>query len=404
METVNRRVTYRMYPTRKQQLALERMHDLHRHLYNACLEERISAWRKCAISIGFVDQCKSLTQVRAENPEYCAINAQSLQVTLKRVHKAYDAFFRRCKAGKKGGFPRFKSKKRFTGWGYKAHGDGFKFAPGRNWKHGVLRISGVGDVKVRGEARTPGQIVSCDIMRKDAGEWHVSLVVACQPHRERTSDKESGLDWGTETYITLGSDLDTVEQLPNERLWRAQRDALKESQRDLSKRLRGKRTKSAERKRRHLAKQHRKLANRRKNRNHQASARLTKTHSLLVTEALSVANMTRSAKGTEEAPGKNVAQKAGLNREILDTAPADLLKMIQYKAEEADCDLIVLNTRKSKPSQRDPVDLNRVVKKTLAQRTHTLPDGRVIGRDHAAALVMLRLGLNSLGREPSWVG
>jgi putative transposase len=78
--------------------------------------------------------------------------------------------------------------------------------------------------------------------------------------------------------------------------------------------------------------------------------------------------------------------------------------MIQYKAEEADCDLIVLNTRKSKPSQRDPVDLNRVVKKTLAKRTHTLPDGRVIGRDHAAALVMLRLGLNSLGREPSWVG
>lgn len=401
MPLAHRRVTCRMYPTPAQAVRLEALHDLHRGLYNAALEERISAWHHGRHSISFADQCKSLTRVRAENPEYCAVNAQSLQVTLKRLHKAFDAFFRRVKLGQAPGFPRFKAKKRFSGWGYKAHGDGFRFTPGPDWKHGTLNLSGVGKVKVRGEARTPGQAVSCDIRRVDDGHWELSLVLNCEPHRERSGDLEAGLDWGVETYATLAYDLDTAVEIPNERLWQAQRDALKASQQALSNKLLGKRSKTAQRQRRQLAKQHRKLANRRKDRNHQVSARLVRGHALIVTEKLSVANMTRSARGTVEEPGRNVRQKGGLNREILDTAPADLLKQLGYKAEEAGTEFIVLDTKKAKPSQRDPLTLT-ARKKTLAERTHTLPDGRAIGRDHASGLVMLRLGLNGLGREPAW--
>ncbi|MGO9543606.1 MAG: zinc ribbon domain-containing protein [Rhodomicrobium sp.] len=81
--------------------------------------------------------------------------------------------------------------------------------------------------------------------------------------------------------------------------------------------------------------------------------------------------------------------------------PGSFLSMLKDKAEEAGCELIFINTRKHKPSQTCPVSWERR-KKSLAERTHVLPDGRIIGRDHASALVMLAVGLRQLGREPAW--
>ena len=77
------------------------------------------------------------------------------------------------------------------------------------------------------------------------------------------------------------------------------------------------------------------MANRRKNHVHQATAKLVRQHGLIVTEELSIGNMTASAKGTVDNPGKNVKQKAGLNRAILDTAPGSFVNVLCVKAEEA---------------------------------------------------------------------
>lgn len=399
---VNRRVTYKLYPDAKQVTALERVCDLHRGLYNAALEERIDAYRKNGISIGYGQQCKSLTQIRQECPEYLAVNAQSAQVTLKRLDKAFAAFFRRVKEGaEEPGFPRFKSKDRFPGFGFKTHGDGFRFTPGDNWAHGSLRLTGIGTMQARGEARTPGRIVCCDVMRKSDG-WFLSLVVECEPHREQSGQRECGLDWGIATFATMAYTLNEFAEFPNDRLLNAEVDAIKEAQRVLSKALRGKRSKRAAKAKRTLARRHRKVSNRRKNMLHQRTAQLVREHSLIVTEKLTIKNMTATAKGTVERLGKNVAQKAGLNRAILDTAPGNFLSNLVYKAEEAGCEIIVLETRKHKPSQTDPVD-GTVRKKKLSERSHTLPDGQIIGRDHAAALSMLAAGLRLKGREPAWI-
>jgi putative transposase len=94
----------------------------------------------------------------------------------------------------------FKAKDRFPGFGFKTHGDGFGFAPGKGWRHGKLRLSGVGEMRVRGEARTPGRVVCGDIQRKVDG-WYLTLVVACEPHRA-CGDRKAGLDWGVETFAT----------------------------------------------------------------------------------------------------------------------------------------------------------------------------------------------------------
>jgi putative transposase len=400
MALVNRRVTYKLYPSAAQERQLWQCHKLHCDLYNAALQERIDAYRLAGKSIGFAAQCKSLTEIRADHPEYRALNAQSAQVTLKRLDLAFAAFFRRVKeGGKKPGSPRFKSYDRFSGFGFKHDGDGFRFTPGPNWRNGKLRLSGIGTMDARGEARTPGQVVRCDIMRKAAG-WFMSLVVACEPHRE-CGNLEAGLDWGVEALATIAHAPGAYDAFENDRLLNAEAEALKVEQRRLSTALRGKRSKRAKKSRRALAQRHRKVANRRKNRIHQATAKLVGEHRLIVTEDLSIGNMTASARGTAEKPGKNVKQKAGLNRAILDTAPGSFLNLLCIKAEEAGCQVILLDPRRHRSSQTCP-SCASVRNKSLAERRHHCGCGFVATRDQAAALSMLTDGLKLLGREPTW--
>ena len=390
MYPVHRRVTYKLYPSPVQAAALERVCDLHRALYNAALEERIEAYRKAGRSIGFADQCKSVTAIRLDDPAYRVLNAQSLQVTLKRLDRAFQSFFRRVKAGQAPGFPRFKGRDRFPGFGFKSHGDGFRFTPGQGWRNGTLHLSGIGEMTARGEARTPGELVCADVQRRAEG-WFLSLVVSCEPHRERMGESIAGLDWGVETYATLCTGPMQFGEIENERFLAVEQEALKEEQRALSRALRGKRSKRAAKARKLIARRSRHLANRRKNRTHQVTARLVRGHATIVTEDLSVRNMTASARGSVEEPGRRVKQKAGLNRAILDTAPGSFLSHLRIKAEEAGCVLVLVDPRRHRPSQTCPVS-GEVRKKGLGERTHTLPDGRVISRDQASAWVLWNIG------------
>lgn len=91
-----RKVTYKLYPSAKQSLALLALLSKHKDLWNAALEERIDAWRKFGKSVGYEDQCKSLTEIRSALPEdWASINCSAQQITLKRLDKAFKAFFAR---------------------------------------------------------------------------------------------------------------------------------------------------------------------------------------------------------------------------------------------------------------------------------------------------------------------
>lgn len=407
MET--RRVTYKLYPSSQQIAALEEMCRLHRNLYNAALEERISAWQKNGLSISYVDQCRSLTEIRFDHPEFKDINAQSAQITLKRLHEAFGHFFRRCREGAaEKGYPRFKSQDRFKGFGYKSHGDGFRFWPGDGWRHGKLRLTGIGTMQARGCARTPGQIKGCSITRKADG-WFLSLIVACEPHRKIDADaiEIMAMDTGNEKLITTASGFDDVNYIANDRLWQNAKEEIIAAQRDLSKLIVSGKLKRRSRKallaKSHLARRHRKLSNRRKERNHQTSAQLVRRTRCLVTEKIDVLEMTSTkTKPTPNTPWATDKNKSATSRETLDTSQGRLFQMISYKAEEAGVDLITLDTKAIKPSQRCPISW-KVRKKTLGERTHTLPCGGVIDRDHAATLTMVRAALNQTGREPTWL-
>ncbi len=133
----------------------------------------------------------------------------------------------------------------------------------------------------------------------------------------------------------------------------------------------------------------RRIVNKRRDFEHKLSKRLVDRYGLIATEKLAVKNLTRSAKGTIEAPGKNVRQKAGLNRRILDTSPANFLDKLKYKIEEAGGMWIEVPTRKVKPSQTCPA-CGHQEKKQLSDRMHRCKRcGYTEDRDRAAARVML---------------
>jgi len=178
-------------------------------------------------------------------------------------------------------------------------------------------------------------------------------------------------------------------------------EALRTKQRQLSHALRGKRSRRALKARRALAQRHRKVANRRKNHVHQVTAKLIGQHALIVTEELSIGNMTASTKGTVDNPGNNVKQKAGFNRAILDTAPGSFVMSCASKRRRLICQVILLDPRRYRSSQTCP-SCARVRKKALCERGHQYGCGFAATRDQAAALSMLVEGLKLLGREPAW--
>src|SRR2546425_10181557 len=180
METVNRRITYRLYPTPAQAAALQAQREAHRCLYNAALEQRRVAWKRQRTTLSFAEQCRDLTVLRQE--EETPLPAQAAQQTLKRVARAFEAFFRRLRIGETPGYPRFKSHTRFKGWSYPTHGDGWRLLPRKGMQHGCLRLSGVGHIRIRGNARTVGEPKTCDITYRH-GTWYASIVLVCRPER-----------------------------------------------------------------------------------------------------------------------------------------------------------------------------------------------------------------------------
>ena len=134
---------------------------------------------------------------------------------------------------------------------------------------------------------------------------------------------------------------------------------------------------------------HARIGNRRRDFVHQKTSMLVRTCAVIATEELTPKNMSRSARGTVESPGRRVRQKAGLNREILSAAFGMAHQMLSYKAVEAGTRLHLANTRQLKPSQRC-AGCWAIIPKTLGQRVHMCSQcGHTMQRDQNSALVVL---------------
>src|SRR3954453_8304793 len=104
---------YRLYPTTAQVRKFERQLDVACDIYNAALEQRIWAWRTHRVSITFREQSKQPTEARHELPWLIGMSALAQHGVLRRLDRAFQAFYRCVRAGQAPAFPKFKSRRDF---------------------------------------------------------------------------------------------------------------------------------------------------------------------------------------------------------------------------------------------------------------------------------------------------
>jgi len=380
-------LTYRfkLAPTKAQYAALERLLELQRQLYNACLQERCDAWSKSGISISKIDQNKSLTQIRSFDETYAAVPVAMSRWSIARVDDAFKGFFSRVKRGDKPGFPRFKGRSRWRSFGF-VEWDGIRLKADKLVFRGL-----VGGLKVRLHRRTPegASIKSCTFSQHGR-HWFVSMQVE-MPAAEAHASPETvvGLDVGVEHLATTSDGIHIANHRPRSRRERE----LRLAQRSLARCRRGSKRRRKVRER--LALLQRRIANSRSTYLHQVSAKLAREHAFIAVEKLKVKNMTGTARGTADEPGTNVRQKAGLNRALLDAAPAMLVSYISYKAERAGGMMV---KAEAAFSSQDCSSCGERVAKPLSERMHRCDCGTVLHRDHNAAVNILDRALEAHGR------
>ncbi len=391
--SINRRVTFRLYPARAHQAKLHYWRKLHCSLYNAAIYNRKTQYQKFGHSVNYLEQQNCLPAFKEVWPEYKELGSHALQATLKRVDFAFARLFKGL-----GGYPKFKASRRYSGWTYPCS-SGWKVES--NGSNGYLSISNLGRMQMRGQARTWGTPTTCTIFYRH-GLWYASITVQCQPTRD-TGVESVGIDLGCKDAITLstGEKIDKPE-------------FIKEGQRQVkiaSKKLRRKRAANRNKKvkgsrrwkrgRSAVSKLQRKVARQREDWLHKTTSNIVSRNSLVAGEELNVKGMTAKAKkgdagsrrfppGKEAHPqGKRKAQKAGLNRSILDVGFGMIGQMLNYKLAEAGGFYVESATRTLKPTQRC-VRCWELTPKSLSDRVHICSNpqcGHIEDRDVNAAQV-----------------
>jgi len=245
-----------------------------------------------------------------------AAPSQSLQQVIRDLDKAFKNFFRGW------GYPKFKSK--YKDMGFRLP-QGIRPGPQLSKTVGTVKLPKVGVVRYKKSQEIEGEIKYVTIS-KVAGEWYISFcceVIVYPKPGENIS--KVGLDRG----VKKNGQCSDGRKFSGLRPSGKKIARLKRLQRQQAKKKKG----SANRKK--INEKIRRLchhiANARKDAIHKITTELAKNHGLVVLEKLLIKYMTKSAKGTREAPGKNVRAKAGLNKAILRQGWGMLAVILEYK-------------------------------------------------------------------------
>ena len=165
-------------------------------------------------------------------------------------------------------------------------------------------------------------------MKREDRRWYVIVVTETEIVALPATGRSVGIDMGVARFLTT-SDGDIA---PNSRFLHAAQERIVDLQR---RKQRAQPGSGNRRLQRALAKEWRKVRNRRRDFHHQTARTLVDTTDALALENLRVATMTRTASGSVEHPGRNVAAKSGLNRSILDAGWRQFTRILVAKAESA---------------------------------------------------------------------
>jgi putative transposase len=344
---VKRSYKFRAYPTRPQEGRAVRLLADHCDLYNAALLERREAWRARRVSVSYGMQSAQLKDIRKADPDGQGRHSfTAQQQTLRRLTTVFAAFFDRvCAVGKVGGkqpgYPRIKPYQRFNQVLFVA-GDGAKWQPtgsGR-WAHAALQA--VGTVKVRQHRPVPGTVKALQLTREHR-RWYIIVITDTEPAPLPPAGREVGVDVGVARFLTTSDG----EVIANPRFLAASAQVIA----DLQRRKARTRPGSGNRKRirRALAREWRKVRNRRRDFHHKTARALVNQCDVIALEDLNTAGMTRrpAPRPDPDKAGTFLANqaraKAGLNRSILDAGWAQFTSILTGKAAEAGRRVVLVN-------------------------------------------------------------
>jgi putative transposase len=394
---LKRAYKFRLYPTKKQIGTLEWTLRRCRELYNAALQERRDAYQMCGMSVSYSMQADQLPAIKQLREEYQDIHSQVQQDVLKRLDKAFEAFFRRVKNGEEPGYPRFKSGDRYDSFTYPQ--GGYEIIGNR------LQLSKIGHIKIKQHRAIKGKIKTCTIKR-EGDQWYA--VFATEEEFDPTmafhpSEEAVGIDLGVKTFAVLSNG----QAIESPRFYRHMEGKIKAAHRKIHRRKKDSHRRARAKK--ELSRLYRKVRNRRRDFLHKESRALVKSYGTLVFEDLHSDNMTKAPAPKQDENGtylpNGAAAKGGLNKSILDAGWGAFVTLCRSKAEEAGA--IVVKIAPHDTSQACS-GCGCIVQKGLSVRWHSCPHcGTELDRDHNAAKNILHRyqnekqnGAGSVPRKP----
>ena len=385
--TVTRRYTFKLYPSASQCDRMHKVRRVHCNLYNALIEHRRYMSRGGRKGVSFFDQCKELTALRRECPEWAEFYRACQEITAKRVDAAYQKFFANIKAKRAGATdrfsePRFKAFKFYPGWGYGAHDKkGWRMVQ-TGPRSGRVTLRDVGTLRYRGCFPVDEvEIRTAEVIWRDE-EWWLSVVARMEPRRKsgraavtikldlvdtfaklgrrngltdgflnddpsNHSQLSEGYGLSPEGSPENGGDCGKADHFNGDTFpdgatktggdcggeavheWLTLLDGAPKVGGACGNHV-GKRG-ARNRRRKEI-----RAVRRRKNNMHVITARIARqARSVEVTRPASFKEITKSGRGNERSWGAMVKSKARLNRHILDQTPAAFLQALAYKVEEA---------------------------------------------------------------------
>ena len=302
------------------QEAVLREHCGHaRYVWNLAVEQH-RHWRLGRKSApGYLEQCRQLTAARAEHP-WLAAGSQVVQQQALRD-------FAQAMANYLGGTHDRPS------WRKAGRDEGFRIVavrPGHvrrlSRRVGEVRIPKAGWVRFRWSRPVPPEVKSYRVTLDRAGRWHIAFAVIPEPIAGPGNGQTVGIDRG----VTVSAALSTGELLTAPGLSARRNKRLRRLQRRLARAKRGSNRRAGVKLT--VARLRAREADARKDWAEKASTDIARRFDMIRVEDLRIRSMTRSAKGTAGAPGQNVRQKAGLNREILRSGWGLLARRLEDKA------------------------------------------------------------------------
>jgi putative transposase len=312
---------YRLEPTRQQETILLRHCSDARYVWNLAVEQH-AWWRPGRGSApGYLEQCRQLTAARADNVWLAEGSHTVQQQALRDFAQAMTGFF----AGTRGR----------PSWRKAGRDEGFRITGqrGRDWgvsrlsrKWGRVRVPKVGWVRFRWSRDVPEDARSFRVTRDRAGRWHIAFAAIPHPVQGPGTGEAVGIDRG----VKVSAALSTGETLIAPTMTASEQARLRGLQRKLGRAARGSGRRS--RVKTGIARLRARERDRRKDWAEKTSTGIARRFDVIRVEDLNITNMTRSAKGTVERPGRNVRAKAGLNRGISRSGWGLLVRRLEDKA------------------------------------------------------------------------